>query len=168
MDWCDKLIYGFDTYIIAWLLLTTKTAGIFIHKDQSDVLKGCFCFWIYSPRHKLGKTLSRSSFSYLSGNFSSCATCLLIINIINNTTKNTKFAETSKNVTVSCAVSWYCSLPFCLLLMSNWYFDSNGSLTYKQILSRSGCWCFIKFSNAFVLPDPRPPMIKILWRWSEI
>ena len=43
---------------------------------------------------------------------------------------------------------------FFLLLISNYSFDSNGSLSYNK--------CSSKFSNTLVLPDPKPPVIKIL------
>ena len=49
-----------------------------------------------------------------------------------------------------------------LLLIKNWYLASYGSLAYKYILSISG-WLFIKFNNAFVFPDPEPPIISILY-----
>ena len=49
-----------------------------------------------------------------------------------------------------------------LLLIKNWYLASYGSLAYKYILSISG-WLFIKFNNAFVFPDPEPPIINILY-----
>ena len=49
-----------------------------------------------------------------------------------------------------------------LLLIKNWYLASYGSLAYKYILSISG-WLFIKFNNAFVSPDPEPPIIIILY-----
>ena len=52
-------------------------------------------------------------------------------------------------------------------LIKNWYLSSYGSFAYKHILSISG-WLFIKFSNAFVFPDPEPPIINILYGWSEI
>ena len=55
-----------------------------------------------------------------------------------------------------------------VLLMKYWYFDSYGSLAYKYILSVSGCWLSIKFSNAFVFPDLEPPIINILYRWSGV
>ena len=29
-------------------------------------------------------------------------------------------------------------------------------------------WLFIKFNSAFVFPDPEPPIINILYGWSEI
>ena len=54
-----------------------------------------------------------------------------------------------------------------LFLIKNWYLSSYGSLAYKYILSMS-CWLCIKFSNAFVFPDPEPPIINILYGWSEI
>ena len=38
---------------------------------------------------------------------------------------------------------------------------------YKHILSKSG-WLFIKFSNAFVFPDPEPPINNIQYVWSGI
>ena len=44
-----------------------------------------------------------------------------------------------------------------LFLIKNWYLSSYGSLAYKYILSISG-WLFIKLSNAFVFPDPEPPI----------
>ena len=52
-----------------------------------------------------------------------------------------------------------------LLLIKNWYLSSYGSLAYKYILSISG-WLFIKFNNAFVFPDPEPPIIGYLYGWS--
>ena len=54
-----------------------------------------------------------------------------------------------------------------LLLIKYWYFDSYGSLAYKYILSMSG-WFSIKLNNKFVFPDPEPPIINILYGWSEI
>ena len=48
------------------------------------------------------------------------------------------------------------------LLIKNCYLASYGSLAYKYILSISGC-LFIKFNNAFVFPDPEPPIINILY-----
>ena len=54
-----------------------------------------------------------------------------------------------------------------LLLLKNWYFASFGYLIYKYILSISDC-LFIKFNNAFVLPDPEPPIIGIMYGWSGI
>ena len=56
---------------------------------------------------------------------------------------------------------------FSLFLIKNWYLSSYGSLAYKYILSISG-WLFIKFSNAFVFPDPKPPIINILYGWSRM
>ena len=38
---------------------------------------------------------------------------------------------------------------------------------YLQILSIFGRICFIKFNNTLVLPDPEPPIIKILKACSE-
>ena len=52
-----------------------------------------------------------------------------------------------------------------LLLIKNWYFASYGSFAYKCILSVSG-WEFIEFNNAFVFPDPEPPIIGILMIWN--
>ena len=49
-----------------------------------------------------------------------------------------------------------------LLLIKNWHLSSYGSLAYKYILSITG-WLFIKFNNAFVFPDPEPPIISILY-----
>ena len=49
-----------------------------------------------------------------------------------------------------------------LLLSKDWYLASHGSLAYKYILSMTG-WLFIKFNNAFVLPDPEPSIISILY-----
>ena len=53
-------------------------------------------------------------------------------------------------------------------LISNSYLDSNGCLTCKETLSKSGSWGFImqfnkvmKFNNALVFPDPEPPRINI-------
>ena len=46
-------------------------------------------------------------------------------------------------------------------------FFSYGSFAYKNILSIS-IRLFIKFNNAFVFPDPEPPIINILYGWSEI
>ena len=60
-------------------------------------------FTLQYPSHKIWNALSRLNFAYLSGNFSICN---LIVNIVNNTTKSTKFPGTSKNVTVFCAVYW--------------------------------------------------------------
>ena len=57
---------------------------------------------------------------------------------------------------------------FSLPLITNCYFDSYGPCTYKYILSISGRRYFIKFSNALVLLDPEPPVIKILPEWSGI
>ena len=54
-----------------------------------------------------------------------------------------------------------------LLLIKIWYFASYGSSAYKYILSIS-CWLFVKFVNAFVFPDPQPPIINILYGWSGI
>ena len=48
------------------------------------------------------------------------------------------------------------------LLIKNWYFVSYGSLAYKYILSMSGL-LFIRFNNAFVFPDPEPPIISIVY-----
>ena len=56
---------------------------------------------------------------------------------------------------------------FSLFLIKNWYLSSYGSLAYKYILSISG-WLFIKFSNAFVFPDPEPPITNIPYGWSGI
>ena len=64
-------------------------------------------FWIYSRRCKIWKAPSRSGFSSLLGNFSSYVTCNLMVNIVNNTTKNTKLPGTSENMTVSCALQWH-------------------------------------------------------------
>ena len=50
---------------------------------------------------------------------------------------------------------------FSLLLIKNWYLASYGSLAYKYIVSISG-WLFIKFNNAFVFSDQKPPIISIL------
>ena len=54
-----------------------------------------------------------------------------------------------------------------LLLIKNWYLASFGSLAYKYYLPISGR-LFIKFNNAFVFPDPDPPIINILYGWSGI
>ena len=51
---------------------------------------------------------------------------------------------------------------FSLPLINDWYYDSNGWLAYKWILSTSDCSFFIKFNNTFAFPDPEPPIIKIL------
>ena len=51
-----------------------------------------------------------------------------------------------------------------LLLISNWYFASDGSLVYKNFLLIFGSW-FVRLSNPFVFPDPDPPAINILYRW---
>ena len=48
-----------------------------------------------------------------------------------------------------------------LLLIEHWYLASYESLAYKDILSISG-WLSIKFNNAFVFPNPEPPIISIL------
>ena len=48
------------------------------------------------------------------------------------------------------------------LLIKNQYLAPYGSLPYKYILSISG-WLLIKFNNAFVFPDPEPPIINILY-----
>ena len=53
------------------------------------------------------------------------------------------------------------------LFIKNWYLSSYGSFAYKYILSMSG-WLFIRFSNAFLFPDPEPPIINILYGWSGI
>ena len=53
------------------------------------------------------------------------------------------------------------------MLFNYWYFALNGSFVYKYILSISA-WLFIKFNNAFVFPDPEPPIISILYGWSGI
>ena len=58
----------------------------------------------------------------------------------------------------------FLSLTFSLPFMSNWYFDLNRSLMYKQILSISGCY-FVKFSNVLVLLDPKPLIMKIPQGW---
>ena len=61
----------------------------------------------------------------------------------------------------------YFKFVLSLLLIKNRYFSSYGSLAYKYILSISGCW-FIRLNNEFVFPDPEPPIINILYRWSGI
>ena len=53
------------------------------------------------------------------------------------------------------------------MLIKNRYFSSYGSFAYEYILPISS-WLFIKFNNAFVFPDPEPPIINILYGWSEI
>ena len=53
------------------------------------------------------------------------------------------------------------------LLIKNWYFASYGPLAYKKNWSVSGCWP-IRLYNEFVFPDPEPPIINILCRWSGI
>ena len=53
------------------------------------------------------------------------------------------------------------------LLTENWYFASYGSLVDRKILSIPGSW-FIRLSNAFVVPDPEPPTINILYDQSGI
>ena len=55
--------------------------------DCSDDLKEYS--WTYSPRRKIWQALPRPNFSYLSGNFSSYATCNLMLYIVNNIRKNT-------------------------------------------------------------------------------
>ena len=61
-----------------------------------------------------------------------------------------------------------CFNPVCsLLLIKNWYIFSYGSFTYKYVLSMFR-WLSIKFKNAFVFPDPEPPIINILYGWSGI
>ena len=54
-----------------------------------------------------------------------------------------------------------------LLLISNWYFASNGSLAYKKILLIPGWW-LIRLNNEFVFPDPESTIINILYEWSDI
>ena len=49
-----------------------------------------------------------------------------------------------------------------LFLIKKWCFASCGYFAYKYILSISG-WLFTKFNNAFVFPDPEPPIINILY-----
>ena len=53
-----------------------------------------------------------------------------------------------------------------LLLMKYCYFASCGSFPNRYILSISG-WLFIKFNNAFVFPDPEPPIINNNLLWSS-
>ena len=53
------------------------------------------------------------------------------------------------------------------LLIENWYFVSYRSLAYQSILSISSR-CLIKLNKEFVSPDPEPPVINILYGWSEI
>ena len=54
-----------------------------------------------------------------------------------------------------------------LLLISNLYFASYGSLAYKLILSIFSCWLnWLKME--FIFPDPEPPVINILYGWSGI
>ena len=54
-----------------------------------------------------------------------------------------------------------------LLFIKNLYLASCGSLAYKYISLISG-WLFIKFNNAFIFPDPEPPVISILYGQSGI
>ena len=54
-----------------------------------------------------------------------------------------------------------------LLFIKNWYLASYGSLAWKYTLSISDVF-FIKFNNAFVSPDPEPPIINILYGSSGI
>ena len=52
-------------------------------------------------------------------------------------------------------------------MIKNWCFASNGSFVYSEILSIPGSW-FIRFSNAFVFPDPELPIIHNLYKLSGI
>ena len=52
-------------------------------------------------------------------------------------------------------------------LINSWYFGSNGSFAYKQILSMSRWWD-TRFNNALVFPDLEPLIISFLHRWSGI
>ena len=65
------------------------------------------------------------------------------------------------------ALGWLkCFIPvFSFLLIENWYFVLYGSFAYRYILSLSG-WLHIKLNNAFVFPDPEPPINSILYGWS--
>ena len=47
-------------------------------------------------RHKIQKAPSRTNFSYLSGNFSSCVACNVMVNMVNNTAKPQNFQERQK------------------------------------------------------------------------
>ena len=53
------------------------------------------------------------------------------------------------------------------LLIKYWYLLSYGSFAYKYILSKSG-WFSIKFNNTFVFPDPKLPIVNILYGWSGL
>ena len=59
--------------------------------------------------------------------------------------------------------------PSWIWLIRYWYFASNGSLKHKQLLSimlYSPPFCLIRPTNAFVFPDPVPPVNNILYEWS--
>ena len=56
---------------------------------------------------------------------------------------------------------------FFLFLVKKLHFTPYGSLLHKTILSVSGSR-FIRLCNIFVSPDPEPPIINILYKWSEI
>ena len=59
---------------------------------------------------------------------------------------------------------------FCIFTLwtKNWYFGSFKSLAYKSILSISATCSYIKLSHAFAFPDPKLPIINILYGWSGI
>ena len=82
----------------------TKPIRLSTHNDRSDVLKGYL--WIYSPRHKIWKAPSRPNFSNLLGKFSSCVTCNLLVNIVNNTTKKPQNFKECQKTQPSCIFSF--------------------------------------------------------------
>ena len=64
------------------------------------------------------------------------------------------------------SLKWFMPTPS-LLLIKYWYLASYGSFAYKYILSMSG-WFSIKFNNTFVFPDPKLPIVNILYGWSGL
>ena len=53
-------------------------------------------FTLQHPRHKIRKAPSKPNFSYLSGSFSSCVTCNLMVNILIIQQKPQNFQERQK------------------------------------------------------------------------